>query len=126
MNRDTITIRIASTVCQYVGSRLGNLHDYCADGLFDPRSNAYKLGMRTHAELEDLQRRWPTYGRSGHATRNVQLTRLQWLVIRDRIEFAWEIASDNGADGDREAARFARTCRGNVKRIDAALRIFGE
>ncbi|QVW29489.1 hypothetical protein [Stenotrophomonas phage BUCT603] len=123
---DTITIRIASTVCQYVGSRLGNLHDYCDNGLLVEGSQAYKLGMRTQAEVFKLQENWPTYCRNSGPTRTVKLTRLQWLVIRDRIEFAWEIASDNGADGDREAARFARTCRGNVKRIDAALRIFGE
>lgn len=123
---DTITIRIASTVCQYVGSRLGNLHDYCDNGLLVEGSNAHKLGMRTQEEVHELQRQWPTFARNSGPTRTVKLTRLQWLVIRDRIEFAWEIASDNGADGDREAARFARTCRGNVARIDAALRIFGE
>lgn len=123
-NRDRdmkqITISLPNSVIDYVGSRMPNLLDYInADtGKIEEGSNAYRFGMREGTELESLVNMFPI---SNGKRQKFNVPELWALVIRDRLEFAWEIASDNAADGDKQAARMALYCRSSISFIDGQL-----
>lgn len=115
-----VTISLPNSVLEYVGSRMENLLDYIDvnTGKVEEGSNAYKLGMREGADLASLVAMFPA---SNGKRQQFNVPELWAKVIRDRIEFAWEIASDNAADGDRNAGRMAVYCRSAIAFIDAQL-----
>lgn len=112
-------ISLVNSVISYVGDRMENLLDYIdANDKVEQGSNAYRFGMREGQEVRDLIAAFPA---PNGKRQSFEVNRVQALVIRDRIEFAWEIASDNAADGDRDAGRMALYCRSAIKHIDEQL-----
>ncbi|WQZ00895.1 hypothetical protein [Stenotrophomonas phage StenR_269] len=112
-------ISLVNSVLCYVGSNMPNLLDYIdANGKVGEGSNAYRFGMREGQEIRDVIAAFPT---PNGKRQSFEVNRVQALVIRDRIEFAYEIASDNAADGDRDAGRMAVYYRSAIKHIDEQL-----
>lgn len=102
---NTIKISLVNSVIEHVGSRMENLLDYVGsnDKVMEG-CNAYRFGMREGQEVRDTINALPS---ANGKKQSFMVNEKQATLIRDRILFAWEIASDNAADGDKDAKRLA-------------------
>lgn len=115
-----IKFTLTRTQLNRLNRLMPNLLDYVDRfGEIEPGANAYRFGMRTLHDIDTVVALVRDHSKVTRKT--IAATLPQALVIRDRLEFAWEIASDNGADGDSDQARLARSYRAGVKAIDAAI-----
>lgn len=110
-----IKVRLTATQLDRLCALVPNLHDYLtADGRFSVSSRAYKLGMRLRSEITTLCNK--VFIPYGKASSTLTLTDVEARVLVDRLEFAWEIASDNG-EFDSNERRSARSYRAGITKI---------
>lgn len=116
----TVKARLTATQIARLRDIVPNIHDYFdhATGELSVGCNAYQFGMRTADELRELEAKLDAPRRGSAAT--LHLNEVEALVLADRLEFAWEIASDNGAYGDASEARKARSYRAGVNALRSA------